>query len=246
MLDISYVQDYFMKYCNRCRTHITSFDFGYNISVNRDIYTPFKFNVVVSIFDIEYCMSKRDFLEFSDSMKAIFFKAGNELMNLVNYNVSVDVRIEYPHNLKCAGALPDTQFNEFKEVGEMKYYSVPDVKEIIHSKGKRKGEVFTVKWCDDTETSVKLMEGDTSNDYVAFMYCVSIKMFGSKGECRRFIKEKKQVFEERVARRSEELKQRKLRRVMEDKAKREVPCAEGLRVPALCTSSLFKRNEGRG
>ena len=123
-------------------------------------------------------------------------------------------------------------------------FSIPEVKEIIHNTSKKKGEVFTVVWADNTETSVKLMEGDTSDEYVAFMYCMSIKMFGSKGDCKKYIKEKKQVFSDRVERRSQELKSNRERKKLAEITKKEVPYSGGLIVPQLSTSSMFKRNGG--
>ena len=123
--------------------------------------------------------------------------------------------------------------------------SVPEVKEIIHNISKKKGEVFTVVWADNTETSVKLMKGDTSDEYVAFMYCVSIKMFGSKGDCKKYVKEKKQVFSDRIERRSQELKSNRERKKLEQISKKEVPYAGGLIVPQLSASSMFKKNGGR-
>ena len=75
---------------------------------------------------------------------------------------------------------------------------VLDVVEIIHRTSKR-GEFFTVKWADNTSTTVKLMEGDTSDEYTAFMFAVGKKMFGDKGKGREFVHNKKEVFESRVA-----------------------------------------------
>lgn len=45
---------------------------------------------------------------------------------------------------------------------------IPEVKEIVHRESKR-GEFFTVIWKDNTQTTVKLMGGDTSDEYTAFL-----------------------------------------------------------------------------
>lgn len=80
---------------------------------------------------------------------------------------------------------------------------IPDVKEIIHRKSDR-GEFFTVKWGDSTHTTVKLKEGEESNEYTAFLYALGKKMFVDKGKARKYIAEKKKVFEDRVIERTEE------------------------------------------
>lgn len=80
---------------------------------------------------------------------------------------------------------------------------MPDVREIIHRKSDR-GEFFTVKWSDDTSTTVKLREGEQSDEYSAFLYAVGKKMFKDKGKARKYIRQKKNVFEDRVAERTAE------------------------------------------
>lgn len=84
-----------------------------------------------------------------------------------------------------------------------------DVRKIIHRKSDR-GEFFTVVWLDETTTTVKLAEGEVSDDYTAFLYALGKKIFGDKGNARAFVKEKKQVFEDEVARKSE-LKAQRIR-----------------------------------
>lgn len=132
---------------------------------------------------------------------------------------------------------------EEKEDKNMK--CVPEVREIIHRSSKKKGEVFTVKWEDGTETSVKLKEGEVSDEYVAFMYCVSIKMFGSKGDCRKYVKAKKEVFNSRVQERSRELRENRERVKLEQEIKKTAPYVGGLIIPQLSASSMFKKNGGQ-
>ena len=91
---------------------------------------------------------------------------------------------------------------EIKEREENNMY-IPEVKEIIHRKSKR-GELFTVKWSDNTSTPVKLAEGEQSDVYTAFLYSIGKKLFSNKGDGRKFVQEKKRIFEDRVAKISAE------------------------------------------
>lgn len=241
MVNEEYLKNYFEFIAERLVIS-EEYRFDYNVKCIKDVNI---FVVTIEVFNVEWegnvtLGATLDISSFCDMFKSSISLAINHFMeshlNTLSYGefVKVDIKIK-PYM--------GSQSTIIKEERDM---YMPEVKEIIHKKSKKKGEVFTVKWTDNTETSVKLMEGDTSDEYVAFMYCMSIKMFGSKGACRQYIKDKKQVFEERVERRSEEIRQRKLKRVAEDKAKREVPYAGGLRVPALCQSSMFKKNGGGG
>lgn len=125
---------------------------------------------------------------------------------------------------------------------------IPEVKEIIHRKTKR-GEVFTVAWTDNTYTTVKLMEGEKSDEYSAYLYALGKKIFGDKGKGRAFVKEKKKVFEDRVEKKSFE-KQRK----REEQALRQSLEAEDIAdisgivyedmfvAPCLVSKAVFRRN----
>ena len=125
---------------------------------------------------------------------------------------------------------------------------IPEVKEIVHRESKR-GEFFTVVWKDNTQTTVKLMEGDTSDEYTAFLYALGKKMFGNKGEARKFVKEKKQVFEDRMAKKSaEKARQRKLQAIQQsldaedlEDISDEVYCA-GFVAPCMVSRAVFRRN----
>lgn len=89
--------------------------------------------------------------------------------------------------------------NKLMEVNKaMRDFVVPKVVEIIHRKSNR-GEFFTVVWADDTKTTVKLMEGDTSDEYTAFLFALGKKLFENKGVGRKFVQKKKEVFEQRIA-----------------------------------------------
>lgn len=226
---------YFNEVLRMTRDSCVKGTFQFSV-VAEDVLTTVK--VKIHIFDVQ-CESGK-FFEFKDYLKAIIERAESELvLRQFNHSDRIEVCINIAVPVECSQVEIAVKF---KEVDNM--FSIPEVKEIIHNTSKKKGEVFTVVWADNTETSVKLMEGDTSDEYVAFMYCMSIKMFGSKGDCKKYIKEKKQVFSDRVERRSQELKNNRERKKLSEITKKEVPYAGGLIVPQLSTSSMFKRNGG--
>lgn len=234
-----HVRHYFNEVLKIANIRMYKESFKYSV-VSGVRFSDLKVAVNINIFDVQ-CESGR-FFKFKDYIKAVVEQAELELIekNLFPnlYGLEVCINIAVP--VECSHV--DIEI-KFKEVDNM--LSVPEVKEIIHNISKKKGEVFTVVWADNTETSVKLMEGDTSDEYVAFMYCVSIKMFGSKGDCKKYVKEKKQVFSDRIERRSQELKSNRERKKLEQISKKEVPYAGGLIVPQLSASSMFKKNGGR-
>ena len=83
-----------------------------------------------------------------------------------------------------------------------------NVAKIIHRTSPR-GEFFKVVWADNTETTVKLAKGDTSDEYTAFLFCLGKRIFKDKGKAREFIRAKKKVFEDEVERKSIENKLKK-------------------------------------
>ena len=228
------VENYFNEILRMTRDRCCHNSFSYLVDTDSRYANVL---VRINIFDVQ-CSSKGSELKFKNHLTDIIKVARNEMVYR-GLPYRVDVSINFCVPVKC-----DVKIKvNYKEVDNM--LSVPEVKEIIHNISKKKGEVFTVVWADNTETSVKLMKGDTSDEYVAFMYCVSIKMFGSKGDCKKYVKEKKQVFSDRIERRSQELKSNRERKKLEQLSKKEVPYAGGLIVPQLSTSSMFKKNGGR-
>ena len=136
---------------------------------------------------------------------------GNMIVPLTLSHIDVKVLVEIkvkpniipevqPNNVSLAQRLG--YYQENKEREEKRMY-IPEVNEIRHTKSKR-GEFFTVIWKDNTQTTVKLMEGDTSDEYTAYLYALGKKLFENKGEGRKFVREKKKVFEDRVAKKSAE------------------------------------------
>lgn len=134
----------------------------------------------------------------------------------------------------------------------MMQFRVPDVVEIIHRKSNR-GEFFTVVWADNTKTTVKLMEGDTSDEYTAFMFALGKKIFGDKGNARKFVREKKQNFEDRMAKKSHEKamqkKQAQFNQLMNSLEEDDFDDLEDeiygkmFVAPAMISKKLFKRNK---
>ena len=92
---------------------------------------------------------------------------------------------------------------------------IPRVVKIIHRISDR-GEFFTVFWDDNTKTTVKLAEGENSDEYTAFLYALGKKLFSNKGTAKKFIQNRKQVFEDEVQRKSEYNRMRKNRKTFED------------------------------
>ena len=126
----------------------------------------------------------------------------------------------------------------------------PNVEKIIHRKSNR-GEFFTVVWSDHTTTTVKRAEGEVSDDYTAFLYALGKKLFENKGNARTYIAEKKQVFEDEVAFKSEAKKQRiRARAIMQQYEEEQdedefihAVVYDGMFVPsALVSRSMFRRN----
>lgn len=152
----------------------------------------------------------------------------------------------YVKNIRCNLLFATTQTVKVEK--EEKGMYIPEVKEIIHRKSER-GEIFTVVWNDETKTSVKLQEGDESDEYVAYLYALGKKMFANKGTARAFIREKKKVFEDRVAKISDMKKVQRRNMALEqslnakDVGDISERVYEEMFVPAgMISRSVFRRN----
>ena len=128
-----------------------------------------------------------------------------------------------------------------------------NVAKIIHRTSPR-GEFFKVVWADGTDTTVKLAEGDTSDDYTAFLYCLGKRLFKDKGKAREFIRSKKKVFEDEVAEKSALIRAKRLesnlmRDVDEEELVRNglIPITSVGFIPvptsALSSTSIYRRNQ---
>lgn len=140
------------------------------------------------------------------------------------------------------------QLNIKPEREEKRMY-IPEVNEIRHTKSKR-GEFFTVIWKDNTQTTVKLMEGDTSDEYTAYLYALGKKLFGDKGTARKFVREKKKVFEDRMAEKSaEKARQRREQAMLQSLEAEDLPDISGqvydamFVAPCLVSRAMFRRNQ---
>lgn len=91
---------------------------------------------------------------------------------------------------------------------------VPEVRKIIHRESKR-GEFFTVEWEDKTQTTVKLAEGEISDDYTAYLYALGKKIYGDKGVARQYVRDKKKVFENEVALKTAERQRARKRQALQ-------------------------------
>lgn len=139
---------------------------------------------------------ERDFKEPLDTVADTLVGTSCSLtLNKIRVNLLVNTLMNDTHI--CAQGI--------KKEEERMY--IPEVAEIIHRTSNR-GEFFTVKWKDNTTTTVKLAKGEESDEYTAFLYALGKKIFGDKGTARNFVRAKKQVFEDRMEQKSYE-KQRK-------------------------------------
>ena len=125
---------------------------------------------------------------------------------------------------------------------------IPEVKEIIHRKSKR-GEFFTVVWSDNVQTTVKLAEGEQSDEYTAFLYALGKRIFGNKGVAREFVHNKKQVFEDRMFTKSYEKQMRRKAQALQQSLDAEymedisgIVYEDMFVAPCLVSRSVFKRN----
>lgn len=125
---------------------------------------------------------------------------------------------------------------------------IPEVREIIHRESKR-GEFFTVVWSDNVQTTVKLAEGENSDEYTAFLYALGKRMFENKGEARAYVRAKKRVFEDRMAKKSAMRAEYKKRMALQQSLKSEnIPDISGVVynemfvAPCLVSKAVFRRN----
>ena len=182
---------------------------------------------------------------------------GNMIVPLTLSHIDVKVLVEIkvkpniipevqPNNVSLAQRLG--YYQENKEREEKRMY-IPEVNEIRHTKSKR-GEFFTVIWKDNTQTTVKLMEGDTSDEYTAYLYALGKKLFENKGEGRKFVREKKKVFEDRMAKKSaEKARQRREQAMLQSLEAEDLPDISGqvydamFVAPCLVSRAMFRRNQ---
>ena len=171
----------------------------------------------------------------------------------IQYRVQVDKPAESIKMNTAEKRYIEEDVNTLMEVADkMAQIRVPDVGEIIHRVSDR-GEFFTVRWLDGTQTTVKLMEGDTSDEYTAFLYALGKKVFGDKGNARKFIRDKKEVFESRMAEKSSE-KQRQKKAAQFNQLMNQFEDDFGdiedevygqmFVAPAMISKQMFKRNKG--
>ena len=119
-----------------------------------------------------------------DSLKA-------KIQSIPLEGLPVHLPVSSVHVNVLVNLLPVVDNVEIKiKESEDKNMFVPEVKKIIHRTSDR-GEFFTVVWRDNTTTTVKLMEGEDSDEYTAFLYALGKKMFGDKGKGRAFVRERR-------------------------------------------------------
>ena len=176
---------------------------------------------------------------------------GTQVVPLTLSHIDVNVLIE----IKPSVSVPEMVLHRMAESylenkeSEEKRMFIPEVNEIRHTKSKR-GEFFTVIWKDNTQTTVKLMEGETSDEYTAYLYALGKKIFENKGEGRKFVREKKKVFEDRMAKKSaEKARQRREQAMRQSLEAEDLPDISGqvydamFVAPCMVSRAMFKRNK---
>lgn len=207
---------------------------------------PFKYERSVANYDpssgmvcvdvrFEYIMDEdmRKFTSYMGKIAEVLYRGGH-FVKPIDLSLSVPVTVSFTE--------------EHKEESIMTPLAV---EKIIHRKSGR-GEFFTVVWTDHTTTTVKRAEGEVSDDYSAFCYALGKKIFNDKGTAREFIAEKKKVFEDEVAKKSEAKKHRIRAKAMQkqyeaecedDEVIKAFVYEEGFVPPCLISKGLFRRNK---
>lgn len=182
---------------------------------------------------------------FIECMRAKLIEVCNHLIG--SYIIHLPIR-DIDVNIQ-ATVKPVCKVEFIVESEEEKMF-IPEVKKIIHRQSKKKGETFTVHWTDNTTTTVKLREGETSDEYTAYLYALGKKLFGNKGDGRKFVKEKKKVFEDEVAQRSAEKERQRRQKALEQSLEAEEPLDitgivydQMFVAPALVSRAMFRKNK---
>lgn len=214
---------------------------------------PFKYERSVATYDhpsgrvcvdvqFEYIMDE-DMRKFTNYMGIVanVLYTGGHFVKPIDLSLSVPVTVS---------------FKAEEEESNMRPVEVElEVEKIIHRTSKR-GEVFTVVWTDGTSTTVKKAEGEVSDEYTAFCYALGKRIFEDKGTARAYIAEKKKVFEDEVAKKSEAKKQRIRAKALQKQYEAEhgeecdedevikAVVYEGMFVPpCLVSKGVFRRNQ---
>lgn len=215
---------------------------SYPLKYKRSIatYNHYDAKVCVDVYfetpKIEYVPKlHEDFTKYLDTVAIALYVGGH-------FPKPIDVTI---HKQVPRIVAEEEEFNMRPEVVDL------EVEKIIHRNSKR-GEMFTVVWTDGTSTTVKRAEGEVSDEYSAFCYALGKKIFNDKGTAREFIAEKKKVFEDEVAKKSEAKKQRIRAKAMQkqyeaecedDEVIKAFVYEEGFVPPCLISKGLFRRNK---
>ncbi len=170
----------------------------------------------------------------------------DQVLNRLSASLALGCDVEVHLLINCKDDIVSSINKVEREVNSM---FIPEVEKIIHRTSKR-GEFFTVMWKDSTTTTVKLMEGDDSDDYTAFLYAVGKKMFENKGVARKYIAEKKAVFENEMEQKSiQKARVRRQQAIQQSLDAEDFPDVSDLVygemfvAPALISKTMFRKNK---
>lgn len=205
--------------------------------------------VIVHVPFIVHCNYKKG-QEIYKIVQTLFTRLLSEVKGTPCYCENIDVKIDI-----VVEDLPEQVSIEYhcfsNDIVERRdYMYIPEVVKIIHKESKKRGELFTVYWSDNTTTTVKLREGDTSDEYTAYLYALGKKIFGDKGTGRKFVRDKKKVFEDELAEKYRESQRKRNEQKLLQSLNSEdsgdyipnVVYDQMFVPPALISKSLFRRN----
>lgn len=143
-IDINLIKSYFEQVARKVEEHCIQ-SIRCNVSVSPNNYSPLTLNVDIRVYGC-------DDIKFQETLKDCFTVASNRLMCercSVFTNLNVNVMMYEKRDTFIYGEFPLPPATEALCIGLKKeediMLSVPEVKEIIHSTSKKKGELFTVK-----------------------------------------------------------------------------------------------------
>lgn len=219
----------------------------YNVDIQYDVATMNIQYCVVLLLRDEGLPEKKYYYYLKDKIHKEVLQFVHETYRGYHFSqISVEIIEEIDRYVCCDNIVNEVPLNNVEE-RRIEMFNVDNaVKEIIHQNTK-KGEHFTVVWDDDTKTTVRLMEGDTSDEYVAFLFALGKKIFENKGNGRAFVREKKAIFEDRIAqnRRQKEVQRRiaECQQCCEDDDFCDGVCDTMFVTPIMLSRGMFKKNQ---
>lgn len=207
----------------------------YNVDIQYDVATMNTQYCVVLLLRDEGLPEKKYYYFLKDKIRKEVLQFVYETGRGYHFSqMSVEIIEEIDRYVCCDNIVNEVPLNNVEE-RRIEMFNVDNaVKEIIHQKNTKRGEVFTVRWTDGTNTAVRLMDGDTSDEYVAFLFALGKRIFENKGNGRQFVRSKKAIFEERME---------EQRRKKEEEVDVDYEVEEDIVIPLIISKGIFKKNQ---